>query len=103
MQLPVHILAPMFFADPAGAIVGKAASRLVPRINSRWWGEKTVCGSAAVYALTFATILYPCTLSQRAAIACAAALAEAVGGAYDNLALAAVVLLGWMWTTSSEQ
>ena len=85
----------MFFADPAGAVVGKACSRSFPRYNRRWCGEKTICGSAAVFLLTFVTISYPCTVLERVLISSAATFAEALGGEYDNLALAAVVLMGW--------
>ena len=54
-----------------------------------------MCGSAAVFALTYLTTFYPCGAAHRVAVASLAALAEAVGGDYDNLALAAVVVLGW--------
>ena len=54
-----------------------------------------VCGSAAVFALTYLTTFYPCGVAHRAGVASLASLAEAVGGDYDNLALAAVVVLGW--------
>ena len=97
LGLPPPVLAPVFFADPAGAIVGKSAANLLgPSWNPRWYQNKTVAGSVAVLALTYLTISFPCTLWQRALIALASALAEAVGGEYDNLALAGVVLLGWM-------
>ena len=63
-------------------------------MNRAWWGEKTVMGSAAVLVVTFLTISYPVTLWQRILLAVAAMVAEAVGGAYDNLMLVAVVLAG---------
>ena len=66
----------MFFADPAGAVVGKFASRNVP--NPRWIGAKTVCGSMAVMVVTFFTILYPVALWERGLLAVAAMVAEAV-------------------------
>jgi hypothetical protein len=98
LQLPASILAPLFFADPAGAVVGKALSRrLGPRWNPPWYGPKTVGGSCAVFALTYLSITYECTAPQRACLAAAATVAEAVGGEYDNLAIAVVVLLGWCW------
>ena len=96
LQLPAPILAPLFFADPAGAVVGKTLSRKFgPRWNPPWCGPKTVAGSCAVFALTYLTIAYECTVIQRAGLAAAATVAEAVGGDYDNLAIAAVVLVGW--------
>lgn len=98
LQLSPTILAPVFFADPAGAVVGKACSRRLGRLNPAWYEQKTVCGSLAVFILTLLSLSYSCSAVQRVTIAVAAAVAEAVGGAYDNLALAAVVLLGWVWS-----
>ena len=62
LQLPATILAPLFFADPAGAVVGKWASRTLPA-NPRVYGQKTACGSLAVLLATFATTTYPCSLA----------------------------------------
>ena len=94
--MPATILAPLFFADPAGAVVGKACSKtLGQRYNPRWYQQKTILGTAAVFTLTYATITFPCTTLARLRIAAFAAAAEGVGGDYDNLALAAVVLISW--------
>ena len=95
-QLDLRIVAPMFFADPAGAIVGKYCSRKFPKLNPRWIGEKTVLGSAAVMIVTFFTILYPVKLYQRAMLSVAAMLAEAIGGEFDNLVLVLVVFGGYV-------
>ena len=95
LLLPAPILAPVFFADPAGAIVGKACSHFLGAANPRWFQNKTVAGSAAVLLFTFASISYQCSTAERVMISVAAALAEAVGGEYDNLCLAAVVLVAW--------
>ena len=46
----------MFFADPSGAVVGKFCSRRAPAWNPQWYREKTVAGSLAVAAFTFATL-----------------------------------------------
>ena len=96
MQLPIQVLAPVFFADPAGAVVGKYFSRNHPKLNPAWYQKKSVLGSLAVFLFTFATISYPVTLGARLCLAGLALLAEALGGDYDNLALAAVVLGGWV-------
>lgn len=98
-ELPTPVLAPVFFADPAGAVVGKFCSRRAPAWNPQWYREKTVAGSLAVAAFTFATLGYPCTLPVRCAVATLAMLAEAVGDKYDNLALATVVLAGWAFAS----
>merc|ERR1711972_327726 len=61
LRLPPTVFAPVFFADPAGAVVGKACSNFLPQFNRRWYGGKTICGTAAVFALTWATIGFPCS------------------------------------------
>ena len=75
-----------------------ASRRLGPRLNSNWCGRKTVLGSFAVFGVTFASVSYPCGAAQRLLIAAAASGAEAVGGEFDKLALAAVVIVGWRAT-----
>ena len=95
-QLPPSILAPLFFADPAGAVVGKAATRyLGPMYNPRWYGQKTVLGTVAGVAFTYASITFEASGWARRAIAASAAVVEALGGEYDNLAIGVVVLVGW--------
>ena len=54
-MLPPPILAPLFFADPAGAVVGKWATRNLP-CNPRVYQQKTLCGSLAVLLLTPAAL-----------------------------------------------
>lgn len=56
MRLPAHILAPLFFADPAGAVVGKFFTWTKPARNKAWYQNKTVFGSAAVFAFTLCTV-----------------------------------------------
>merc|ERR1719414_228564 len=96
-QLPIRALAPMFFADPAGAIVGKYLSSLKDRgvRNPVWWRgggtQKTIGGSAAVLLFTAVSFAPPATLAQRLLVGVLAVLAEALGGAFDNLLLVIVV------------
>lgn len=99
-RMPPAALAPLFFADPAGAVVGKFLSRKVPKQNPRWYSNKTVGGSCAVCIVTFLalTVFYPpIPVHWRLLLSIVAMLAEAVGGAYDNLCQAAVVLLGYYY------
>ena len=63
---------------------------------ARWYQEKTVAGSLAVFTITHATIGYSVTSSQRLLLAALATVGEALGGEFDNLVLAAVVFLGWV-------
>jgi hypothetical protein len=89
----LRILAPVFLADPAGAVVGKFASRHFPAQNKQWIGTKTVCGSFAVFLATYASLHAPRSPVPRLLVSVLAALGEAVGGAYDNLAIALVVVV----------
>lgn len=95
LQWPIIVLAPVFFADPGGAIVGKWASRHFPRLNPVILYNKTVIGSSAVFALSWASICYPCSPSFRLIVAALCTVAEACGGEYDNLALALVAVAAW--------
>eukprot|EP00931_Biecheleriopsis_adriatica_P029230 TRINITY_DN17385_c0_g1_i1.p1 TRINITY_DN17385_c0_g1~~TRINITY_DN17385_c0_g1_i1.p1 ORF type:complete len:271 (-),score=36.09 TRINITY_DN17385_c0_g1_i1:171-905(-) len=98
LELPIHVLAPMFFADPMGAVVGKYLSGMKDQgiHNPVWWSRggttKTLGGSAAVLIFTVMTFAGPATLLQRLVVGVAAVLAEAIGGAYDNLLLVIVVV-----------
>ena len=49
-QMPLHIIQPVFYADPMGAIVGKALTKLIPSFNPQWIGKKTVGQSSNLFA-----------------------------------------------------
>merc|ERR1719188_2317146 len=53
--LPVAALSPMFFADPAGAVVGKYLTRN-GFTNPAWYQKKTVGGSLAVFIFLVITL-----------------------------------------------
>eukprot|EP00448_Togula_jolla_P000724 CAMPEP_0170601824 /NCGR_PEP_ID=MMETSP0224-20130122/18063_1 /TAXON_ID=285029 /ORGANISM="Togula jolla, Strain CCCM 725" /LENGTH=282 /DNA_ID=CAMNT_0010926621 /DNA_START=66 /DNA_END=910 /DNA_ORIENTATION=- len=89
-------LAPLFFADPAGAVIGKAMSRNLVKNNPAWYKEKTVFGSAAVLIVTYvALVLFfpPLSLFWRTTLSIVAMVGEAIGGDYDNLCQALAVLV----------
>lgn len=90
---PLRILAPVFIADPAGAVVGKFASRHFPAQNKQWLGTKTICGSFAVLLATYISLHAPHSPLPRLLVSVFAALGEAVGGAYDNIVIALVVVV----------
>lgn len=95
-ELPSVILAPLFFADPAGAVVGTWVTDKFPGRNRVWGHDKTVAGTVAVLVVTMLSITYPCTFLQRMAVGLAAAVAEgSVSGDLDNITLGLVVLCGW--------
>jgi hypothetical protein len=96
LQLPVRVLAPLFFADPAGAVIGKFCSRRYPQYNPAWYQNKTVAGTLAVFVFAFLSLVVP-TYRSRALVAACCALGEAIGGkTYDNVVIAAVVITSWV-------
>mmetsp|Transcript_31542 Transcript_31542/g.57980 ORF Transcript_31542/g.57980 Transcript_31542/m.57980 type:complete len:208 (-) Transcript_31542:98-721(-) len=95
MRMPPRALAPLFFADPAGAVVGKFFSRR--NMNYAWYGKKTVMGSLAVWFFAFISMDIPGAVA-RAILSVFCALAEAYGGTrFDNAAISVIVLGSWLW------
>ncbi|CAK0847861.1 unnamed protein product [Prorocentrum cordatum] len=93
LRLPVRALAPLFFADPAGAVVGKLCTRR--GFNRNWYENKSVMGTLAVLLFAFLSLDVP-SAAARACLAVVCALAEAFGGkTYDNLAISVPVLGSW--------
>jgi hypothetical protein len=88
----LRILAPVFFADPAGAVVGKWMTHHFPKDNKKWIGDKTFIGSFAVFLVTFISLYRPVATLPRVVVSILATLAEAVGGSFDNLMIALVVV-----------
>jgi hypothetical protein len=94
LSLSPTILAPLFFADPAAAIVGKTLSSTTS-LNPKWYSNKTVAGSLVVAVVTYFTVQYECTVQERVLIAVLAAVGEAAGGEFDNAVIGLVVIGGW--------
>jgi len=95
LQQPVRALAPLFFADPAGAVVGKFCSKR--GWNVVWWQNKTVMGTLAVFVFAFISLDVP-GIIPRVFLAVLCAVAEAFGGkTYDNAVIAVPVLGGWWY------
>ena len=92
-QVPLHIIQPVFFADPMGAIVGKGLSRL-KLYNPTWIGTKTIGGTFAVFIACFLTLTFG-TTPEKLLISILAALFEGLSMEYDNLMIAAVVMCGY--------
>lgn len=94
-QRPVRTLAPLFFADPAGAVVGKFMTKR--GLNRNWYENKSVMGTLAVFAFALLS-LDVSDIRRRVLLAFLCAMAEALGGkTWDNVAIAAVVI-GGGWT-----
>jgi dolichol kinase len=102
LQQPSIALAPLFFADPAGAIVGKFFSK--QGLNYAWWQNKTIAGTLAVGVVAYFSLDLPSTsltgvaLSSRFFVALACALGEAFGGqTYDNAVIALPALGSYIY------
>jgi hypothetical protein len=94
-QQPSIALAPLFFADPAGAVFGKFFSQR--NLNMEWWDNKTVVGTAAVFLFAFISLDVP-TFPARVGIAVLCALGEAFGGkTFDNAVIAVPALGSWVY------
>ncbi|KAF4672588.1 hypothetical protein FOL47_000339 [Perkinsus chesapeaki] len=96
LEFPVAVLAPIFFADPSGAVIGKWATRNMPKYNPAWVGKKTVIGSLAVFVVTFLTLYRPRSFIPRLMTSLTTMLVEGFGGKFDNLYIAMVVIGAWM-------
>lgn len=94
-QQPTAALAPLFFADPAGAVFGKLASRR--SFNVEWYENKTVVGTAAVFVFAYVSLDIP-SAGPRLGVALLCALCEAVGGkTFDNAVIAVPALASWLY------
>merc|ERR1712133_15541 len=80
-EIPLHIIQPLFIADPMGAMVGKGLTKLQV-YNPKWIGKKTIAGTLAVMISTVITLTYG-TLPQKAFIALLSGIAEATTLDYD--------------------
>eukprot|EP00434_Breviolum_minutum_P023384 symbB.v1.2.020629.t1/scaffold1744.1/size103388/4 len=94
LQQPVAALAPLFFADPAGAVVGKFCSKR--GFNRAWFQNKTIMGTLAVLVVAYLSLDAPGY--GRFVLAFLCAMAEAFGGkTFDNAIIAIPVLIGWVY------
>ena len=59
------------------------------------WGEKTACGSIAVFLVAVFTMYDVGDWVTRIFLGIAITIGEAVGGDYDNLCIAAVSIGAW--------
>lgn len=95
LQQPVRVLAPLFFADPAGAVIGKFCSKR--GCNVVWWQNKTVMGTLAVFFFAVISLDLP-GLAPKVLVALLCAFAEAFGGkTFDNAVIAVPVIGSWLY------
>ena len=86
LQIDFWRMAPMFYADPAGALVGRTVS------SPELYGGKTLAGTAAVFAVAALT-LWGHALAERIALGAAIACIELFAGKWDNPCIGGLLLL----------
>lgn len=95
LRWPVDVLMPVFFADPAGAVCGKLLN-YYGIWNPKWFGEKTIGGSIAVFAVCKGTLQYG-TYDQQMFISALVCLVEGFSLKFDNFFVAVVVVGTWYY------
>ena len=91
-DIPLINFAPLFFADPMGAVVGRNLKTV------KLVGDKSIAGSLAVAVVAFLT-LHGGSYQERAIKAISLSLVELVTGKLDNLCIG--ILLA-TWTMETE-
>lgn len=98
LHIPFRAVAPMFYADPAGAIVG----RTLPRsLNPIIFGKKTLAGTLAVSLVSFLTT--DDILLEKARNATIIPLIELFGGKFDNSFIGMYLIFRYMKNTKTTK
>tara|TARA_Y100001937_G_scaffold128698_1_gene206970 strand:- start:2432 stop:3028 length:597 start_codon:yes stop_codon:yes gene_type:complete len=79
LSVPYSEMAPLFYADPSGAIIGRTIK------SAQIYNNKTLAGSTAVFGTTFITLPYSYQLHERIVISTFITVIELLGGDIDNL------------------
>lgn len=79
LSIPYSEMTPLFYADPAGAIVGRTVK------SHQIWNNKTIAGSTAVFGTTFITLPPSYELNEKIVISTFITIIELFGGEIDNL------------------
>ena len=78
LSVPYSEMAPLFYADPAGAIIGRTIQS--PQI----WNNKTIAGSTAVFGTTFITLPSSYEVHEKLVLSTIITIIELFGGEIDN-------------------
>ena len=100
LEMPFIILAPAFFADPMAMIVGSNVAspklRTLPVIGKRFEGvfeNKSTVGTLTAFIVSAVVLSPSMEVMPRLVISLAVAVAEALGGKYDNLLIGTVCIV----------
>ena len=92
LTVPYKEMAPLFYSDPAGAIIGRTINS--PKI----WGNKTIAGTSAVIGTTL--ISTHGELSEKLIVSLIVAFIELFGGKIDNLLIAGFLIFRYLLENS---
>jgi hypothetical protein len=88
LSVPYSEISPLFYSDPAGAIIGKTINS--PKI----WENKTIAGTGGVIGTTFITTHG--NIPEKITISIMIALIELFGGKIDNLLIASFLIARYL-------
>ena len=88
LSVPYSEITPLFYSDPAGAIIGRTIDS--PKI----WENKTIAGTTAVIGTTFITTHGD--IPEKITVSIIVALIELFGGKIDNSLIASFLILRYL-------
>ena len=88
LSVPYSEISPLFYADPAGAIVGRTLES--PKI----WENKTIAGTGAVLSTTFVTTSGD--IPEKLVVSILVAMIELFGGKLDNSLIAFFLIIRYL-------
>ena len=92
LSVPYSEISPLFYSDPAGAIIGRTIN--TPKI----WENKTIAGTGAVIGTTFITTHGE--LTEKITVSVIVALIELFGGKIDNSLIAGFLIFRYLLENS---
>ena len=88
LSVPYSEITPLFYSDPAGAIIGRTIDS--PKI----WENKTIAGTTAVIGTTFITTHGD--IPEKITVSIIVALIELFGGKIDNSLIASFLIIRYL-------
>jgi|TARA_A100001015_G_C14953862_1_gene697903 dolichol kinase len=80
LSVPYNEISPLFYADPAGAIIGRTTN------STKIWENKTIAGTSAVFATSLLTLNG--NIEEKILSSFIITIIELVGGKIDNSLIA---------------
>tara|TARA_Y100000741_G_C18259331_1_gene560060 strand:- start:2580 stop:3167 length:588 start_codon:yes stop_codon:yes gene_type:complete len=93
LSVPYSEISPLFYADPAGAIIGRTIES--PKI----WENKTFAGTGAVFGTAFITTTGD--IPEKLSLSILIAIIELFGGKIDNSLIAFFLILKYIVETNN--